>query len=332
MKFTKSFTLLAIFLILLNACKQHPKDPKQNATEMLSVKTLGLAYLEEFKLEEAKVEFLKFIHLAPEEKLGYANLGLTYLRMGKYSEAEEQLKKAIKIDSKDADIRLILATVYQMSDKQDKAIPELKEALIFAPDHIKTLYQISELYSTKSDTASNNQRKKYLLKLVADAQENLVARLNLTDIFIRSNELDKAAEQMEIIHRQFPEFPKEAIEYYDQTLSFLKKKDRENATVQFTIFHNYLKVTAPYQAGITDLKGPGGSLIGFPVITMDVPGSARNIENGGWMNVIKFKDATAAAGLNVVPVFKDGENPSFKNSTHFFVLYLGFNTARCRTE
>ena len=46
----------------------------------MTVRTLGLAYLEEFKLEEAEKEFLKFIDLAPDEKFGYANLGLTYLR------------------------------------------------------------------------------------------------------------------------------------------------------------------------------------------------------------------------------------------------------------
>ena len=51
---------------------------------------------------------------------------LAYLRMGKYPEAEKQLLKAIKIDPKDPDIRLILATVYQMNDERDRAVSELK--------------------------------------------------------------------------------------------------------------------------------------------------------------------------------------------------------------
>ena len=88
----------------------------------MTTQTLGLAYLEEFKLDEAEKEFLKFIKLSPKEKLGYANLGLTYLRMGKYPEAEKQLLKAIKIDPKDPDIRLILATVYQMNDEREQAL------------------------------------------------------------------------------------------------------------------------------------------------------------------------------------------------------------------
>ena len=79
----------------------------------MSTQTIGLAYLEELKLDEAKKEFQKYIKLAPNEKFGYANLGLVYLRMGKYEDAEKQLFKAIEIDPNDADIKLMLSTVYQ---------------------------------------------------------------------------------------------------------------------------------------------------------------------------------------------------------------------------
>jgi tetratricopeptide (TPR) repeat protein len=276
---------------------------------------MGLAYLEEFKLDEAEKEFLKFIKLAPKEKLGYANLGLTYLRMNKYPEAKKQLFEAIKIDPKDADIRLLLATVYQMNDEREKAISELKEALKFAPDHIKILYDISELYAVGSDEESQQQRKAFLLKLVEKVPDNLVPQLNLTDIYIRDGESDKAIEQLELIHSKFPEFPKEAIDYYNKTLALLKKKDKENAIIQFTIFHNYIKVTSPYQAGIMDLKGPGGSLIGFPLITYDQRSASEPGETKSILDVIKFTDATASAGLDVVPVNNEGMNDEYRFST-----------------
>ena len=315
----KNLTIFLFIIILASVavgCKETPEDAKKKSLELLTTQSLGLAYLEEFKLDEAEKEFLKFIKLSPDEKSGYANLGLTYLRMGKYPEAEKQLLKAIKIDPKDPDIRLILATVYQMNDQREKAISELKESLTFAPDHIKTLYDLSELYSGESDPESQNERETYLLKLVEKAPGNLVPHLNLTEIYIRKGELDKALEQLEIIHKQFPEFPKEAIEYYDNTLSDLKKKDKDNAIIQFTIFHNYLKVTSPYQAGIMELKGPGGSLIGFPIITFDKQTSSSNSENTSILDVIKFTDVTASAGLDIVPVFKSDENSGYKYSTH----------------
>ncbi|TAL62627.1 MAG: hypothetical protein EPN88_13140 [Bacteroidetes bacterium] len=310
-----------IFLILFCStvifrCKNTAEDTKQKSVELMTTQSLGLAYLEEFKLDEAEKEFLKFIKLAPKEKLGYANLGLTYLRIGKYTEAEKQLLKAIKIDSLDPDIRLILATVYQMNDERERAVSELKEALKFAPGHLKILYDLSELYSVGSDEESQKQRENFVLQLAEKAPGNLVPHLNLIDIYIHKGDLDKAMEQLEIIHKQFPEFPKEAIEYYDKTIALLKKTDRENAIIQFTIFHNFLKVTSPYQEGIMDLKGPGGSLIGFPLITFDHQSSSLTSENKSLLEVIKFTDATTSAGLSIVPVYNDGENSEFRNSTH----------------
>src|SRR5665647_2695710 len=263
------FIVTTLLISLVPGCRNSSEKSTQKSTDLITTKTLGLAYLEEFKLEEAEKEFLKFIDLAPNDKFGYANLGLTYLRMNKYPEAEKELTRAIKIDPKDPDVRLILATVYKMNNERDKAIEELKSALEFAPDHLKILSEISELYSTLPDEESKKQRENYIDILVRKAPANLVPRLNLTDILIRKGDFDKAVEQMEIINKQFPEFPKEAVEYFNKTLSLLRKKDKGNAIIQFTIFHNYLKVTSPYQAGIMDLKGPGGSLIGFPLITYD---------------------------------------------------------------
>jgi len=297
-------------------CKNSAEKNKQRSTDLITTKTLGLAYLEEFKLEEAEKEFQKFVNMAPKEKLGYANLGLTYLRMNRYPEAKKQLLKAIEIDPKDPDIRLILATVYKMNDERDRAISELKEALSFAPDHNKILYEISELFSAESDEDSRKQRQYYLLKLVENAPGNLVARLNSTDIFIRNGEFDKALEQMEIIHKQFPEFPRESVDYYDKTLSLLRKKDKENAIIQFTVFHNYLKVTAPYQAGVMDLKGPGGSLIGFPLITFNFQPLSRKIENESLLDIMKFTNATSAAGLDIIPDIPEGEHTEYSKSTH----------------
>lgn len=305
-----------IFLLILTGCTNSPEKEKQKAVELLTTKSLGLAYLEEFKLDEAEKAFLKFIKLAPGEKLGYANLGLTYLRMGKYPEAEKQLQKAIKIDEKDADIRLILATVYQMSDKREKAISELKQALTFAPDHIKTIYALTEIFASGSDSSSAGQLKSYLALLTEKVPGNIVPVLSLTDLLIRNSDLDKALEQMEIIKKQFPEFPKEASDYYLNTIKLLRSGDKANAIIQFTIFHNYLKVSAPYQAGIMDLKGPGGSLIGFPVITFSQPGSSALKDEATILNSIKFTDATSAAGLDAVKSSGEMVNIPSGNLTH----------------
>jgi hypothetical protein len=309
MKF-KNYLLLIlwIFSLLFFGCNQKKRQDTATAEEMITTKTLGLAYLEENKLEEAKSEFLKLVDLDPKEKLGYANLGVVYLRMGEYKEAEDWLKKAIEIDPKDPDVRLILAKVYEMSDQREKSINELEKVLRFSPGHVKSLYQLTELYSTSTDQKSLDLRRKYLDELVKNAPANIVPRLNLIELLIRIGQFDQALEQMEKLQQLFPEFPKESIEFHDKTISALQAGNGNEAITSFMIFHNYLKVTSPYQAGIMDLKGPGGSLIGFPVITFDQAKNAVRIAD--WqtlLEAIKFTDITSMASLDFLMAGQETE-------------------------
>jgi Tfp pilus assembly protein PilF len=300
MKTLYSLIVIVFFSCIIIGCTGSEEKQKKRSQELISARTLGLAYLEENKLEEAEQEFLKFIKLAPKEKLGYANLGLVYLRMGKYEEAEKILKKAIKIDPEDPDVRLIMATVYDISDNKEMAIYQLKESLKHSPGHIKTLYDLSEMYALQSDTSYQRQRGFYLRKIIENDPANLVPRLNLTEILIKNCKAEAALEQMEEILRLFPEFPREASEYYDKSVVALRAGDCEKAITQFIIFHNYLKVTSPYQAGIMDLKGPGGSLIGFPVITFDKKAISDKRELTSIIDNISFTDVTSSAGLDII--------------------------------
>lgn len=314
------YTLIALICYsLLFSCKSSDEKNNQKALDLMSIKTLGLAYLEEFKLEEAENEFKKFIKKSRKDKFGYANLGLTYLRMGKYDEAEKQLAAAIEIDPRDPDIRLILATVYEMAGKKDKAIAELLESLTFAPDHIKSLYDLAELYSSGDDMESKKQYESCLLRMVQVSPDNIVPRLNLIEVFVKNSEPDKATEQLEIIKKQFPEFPGPSVEYFDMTLTDLKKNDFANAILNFSVFHNFLKITSPYQAGIMNLKGPGGSLIGFPLITFDEQAVLAFSEERSILNMIKFTDVTASAGLDIIPVNAGGNGSGKRYITHFAV-------------
>ncbi len=198
MSFTMRFKYLLVLMYCLitlvpGGCRQkNEADPG----EMISIKTLGLAYLEENQLDEAEAEFLKLVDLDPKEVLGYANLGVVYLRKGEYQEAEEWLQKAIKMDPKDSDIRLIMAKVYEMSNHTDKAINELEQAIRHSPGHIKSLYNLAELYAPLTDEESLKSRYNYTLALARSAPGNIVPRLNLIEILIRETNTDDAIQQI----------------------------------------------------------------------------------------------------------------------------------------
>lgn len=294
------FLTAFIYLLLLAGCGNNEEKEAQKAKDLITARTLGIAYLEEFELEKAEAEFLKFIKLAPKEKLGYANLGLTYLRMSRFDDAEKELMKGLKIDPADSDIRLILATVYRMNNQNDKAVEQLKTALNSTPGHVKVLFELTEIYDAIPGDESQSFRKEYLVKLADKAPANIVPQLNLTGILIRQGNSDEAIARLEIMQKQFPDFPKESLEFFNKTIDLLKKGDHENAVVQFTIFHNYLKVSSPYQAGIMDLKGPGGSLIGFPLITFNQQPTGENRDAGLAIKTMKLVNVAALATLDKV--------------------------------
>ncbi len=315
----RSFIILIAGLLLLSvsACKQQKGTDAERAEEMISAKTLGLAYLEENKLEEAETEFLKIIDLDADEVMAYANLGIVYLRMGSFDKAEEWLQKAIKMQAKDPDVRLILAKVYEMSGATEKAVEELEKIMAFSPGHVKSLFNLTELYASMQGEEALERRLSYTRELAGKVPGNIVPRLNLLEILIQEEVTDEALAQLEEVQQVFPEFPKEAVEYYDQSLEALRKPDMAKASVSFMIFHNYMKVTTPYQAGMMDLKGPGGALVGSPVITFDQ--TQMGFQASDWeelLAAIKFTDITATAGLDFLLEGSSASSVQGQGTTH----------------
>jgi tetratricopeptide (TPR) repeat protein len=306
----KKYSLLVIVTCVLSfffqSCKDKPVDEKQLARDKITLRTLGLAYLEENKLEEAEAEFLKLTDLAPDEALGFANLGLVYLRMDNYPEALKQLNKAIEIDPKDANIRLIRAKAFELNDETDKAVKEMEETLSFAPEDAKVAYQLADLYGKGPDEASRARRIEYLSKVVASSPQNIVPRLQLIEMLLQKGESDPALKNLEEIGQQFPEFTPEAADFYKKTVDALHNGNATEALTSLLIFHNFLKLTTPYQAGIKELKGPGGALIGFPVISFSETTTSFVQEGESLLDAMKFTDVTATAGLEFGEEFVPG--------------------------
>lgn len=296
---TFTFLVLIVTMILSNCESKKPPD-KEKSREILSSRTLGLAYLEENKLKEAESEFLKLIDLAPDEALGYANLGLVYLRMGEYDKAEEYIQNAIDLQPDDPDIRLILSKVYELSDQDEKSLEVLNEIIRSHPDHAKTMYALIEYYETMDDPESISKKREYLAAMSGQVPENLVARAKYIEVLIQSEESDQAIAQLEDLIRVFPDFSDEAMAYYDQTLEQLRKGNTVGAFTSMKIFHNFFKVSSLYQAGIQELKGPGGELIGFPLITLGESAGTFWHDGETVLDAIRFTDVTVTVGLEVV--------------------------------
>lgn len=305
---------VSLVSISLSGCERKKEvKEKQKSADLMTIRTLGLAYLEENNLKEAAAQFQKLIELAPREALGYANLGLVYLRMGKYAEAEEQIKKALAIEPDDPDIRLNLAQIYQLQHREDEAVALLEETIQVHPDHAKSLYKLAEIYSRSRNREHWLRAQKDLEKLVGILPANLPARLDLIEVLLRNRRVDEAVAQMEAIRKQMPELPKESTAFFEKSLSLMRAGKADEALTVVRIFHHFMKLTPVYQSGLADLQGPGGALMGFPVFNFSQNISLRKGRNPDILGSLRFTDVTADVGLDVVGS-EQGKTRSAKES------------------
>ncbi|HJL84643.1 MAG TPA: tetratricopeptide repeat protein, partial [Candidatus Marinimicrobia bacterium] len=161
--------LLWMFLtITIYSCgkKEAPKE-SEALVSLIEARNLGLAYLEENRLDEAEAQFIIMTENAPDDAMGHANLGLIYLRKSDFAKAEKAVQQALRLSSEDSDINLILAEVYDAVERDEEAIEILKKSLSTSPGHLRSIYKIIDIYSKMAyarpeDQAVTANREGYL--------------------------------------------------------------------------------------------------------------------------------------------------------------------------
>ena len=167
---------------------------------MVSHRNLGLAYLEEERYSDAANEFNMLVEIAPKEPLGYANLGLTYMRTsGKLKQSEEWLQKALKLVPNDPDIRLLLAKVYELTNRESQAVTALENTLKKYPDHLRSLYQLALYFSKIQDPGSQGKAAEYMARVANALPGNIAATLRLIELLLQSENPGDALQQLEIL-------------------------------------------------------------------------------------------------------------------------------------
>ena len=120
--------------------------------------------------------------------LGHANLGLTLLRQGRYDEAEAEIRRAKDLDASDPEIRLLLAKTFEITDRRDEALGELRDGLGVAPDYAKLLYAVAELLVGDASAEALDERADVLRRLVERSPANVPARLQLVEVTLQRGE------------------------------------------------------------------------------------------------------------------------------------------------
>ena len=272
-------------------------DRAPDAAELVTIRSVGLAHLEENRLEEAAAEFGRLVEMAPRDPAGFANLGLAYLRMGRLGDGETSVRRALALDPEDADVRLILADILVADERTSEARAELERALSTDSRHARTLYALARL-DADSTAAEPRARRAATLGLLAGLQPgNVAVHVEHVEALLLAGNADSAAARLEALRQIVPMFPVEGQDLFDTALRSAGDGDAAGALATVQPFHNVMRTTPTYQRGLRELRGPGGVLAGFPVVTFGQMIGADQRDGGGVLAGMRFADVTETAGI-----------------------------------
>jgi Flp pilus assembly protein TadD len=275
----------SILAILVIGCGARDRSaPPADAGTILTARTLGLAYVEENRLEEAEEQFVKLIRLAPEEPSGHANLGLVYLRLGRYEDAERAIGRAVALASDDPDIRLLQATALRLTGRPADARRTLEAILKTTPTHLKSLYALAEIDSSA-------RRREYLARLVETAPANVPARLAYAAALLDAGATALARDQLELLRQRLPELPPQAQRFYAAAVSDLQANRVALARAALARATAFLETTAVYQAGMAELRAPAGAPPGYPLLTLSMRLALEQQDPQAVVNALRFTEA-----------------------------------------
>ncbi len=317
----KTFNILfiLIFLMITFSCEKKIAYDLDKYEKMVSLRNLGLAYIEEENFTEAINIFKNLIEIAPNEPLGYANLGLAYLNLDEnYDLAEPLIKKAIDLDSDNPDLRNLLVLYHELINNDSLALEALKINISKFPNHIPTLYKLFQYYRKNKKGNFNAQNQEYLIKIIQQIPNNIVAQLDYIDNLISDGKTSLALNQTRVVQQILPKLSNDAENFLNVIINELESEKLDKAKISAIIFRNLVKPNKFYQTDIEELKGLIGPLNGSPIVRFRYkPKSNSSIKNNQpYVNFIEFNI------LDRVNNFNDSIDPVLKNETIPLIISL----------
>jgi len=113
--------------------------------------SLGRAYQEQGRLDEAVRQYNKALALYPGDFKAHYNLGVIYDKQDKLNEAVLNYQKAIEINPKYIDARFNLANIYQKQGLLEKAIQQYRRVIALDPDDFEARNNLGVVYAMQGN-------------------------------------------------------------------------------------------------------------------------------------------------------------------------------------
>jgi tetratricopeptide (TPR) repeat protein len=204
--------------------QQPPKEAKKNYDN-------GLKLARENKPDEAVALFQAAVKIFPEYLAAINKLGEQLAILKKPEDAQAAFEKAIAINPKFALPHINLGILFVEKKRYDEAIVALETGARADDSYPVSHLKLGEALMSKQPPDYDRAEKELTRAVELGKREFVYVRLQLFNLNLRRQRLDKAAEQLEAYLKEAPDAPD--VEQVQQRLDKVKKAiEQQKATIK----------------------------------------------------------------------------------------------------
>jgi tetratricopeptide (TPR) repeat protein len=171
--------------------KPDAPDPADNP-DWMRWNNLGIAMLDQFQYAESVAAFTEVIKLRHDYADAYTNVGLTEIVWEKYESARTAIRKALTLDPNSARALYYDGLLQRRAGNTQQEIADFRKVVEMFPQSRDARRELGITYYQQKDEHAALEQFEALQKIDPD---DLVAHYNLSILYRRMGQPDKAAEQ-----------------------------------------------------------------------------------------------------------------------------------------
>ncbi len=231
-----------------------PPAPPPLPEPVLSLRSLGLAQLENDLPDAAEATFRQLSALAPNDPLAFANLAIAAFRQQKGDEALRWIGQAQEKAPGRADLLRIRGDVFQSMDRVEEALAAYRKAVEADPADVEAWFSLYRTAQAAGGEAGDRAAAEALRELARLRPENLLVLLQAGQRAVRAEDRAGATQAFLRVREILGEAPPPAVAGLGQVIAALEAGDLAAARVPAARLENVLKPTAHYQQGLRELS------------------------------------------------------------------------------
>ena len=174
--------------------KPEAPDPADNP-DWIRWNNFGIAMLDQFQYAESVAAFTEVVKLRHDYVDGYTNVGLTEIVWEKYESARKAIRKALSIDPNNARALYYDGLLQRRAGNTKQEIADFSRVVEMFPQSRDARRELGITYYQQKDEHAALEQFEALQKIDPD---DLAAHYNLSILYRRMGQQEKAAEQQEM--------------------------------------------------------------------------------------------------------------------------------------